>query len=867
MAINFPSNPTNGDTVTVGGINYVYDSTQGVWSDSPQGLAQSIDNLTDVDTSTTAPANRQVLQWNSTDEKWKPADSGVQVYATINDLPLSGVAEGSMALVDSTDKLYIFSDSGWYSIAIVNQTPSISGVSATYTLATDGSATTVTITATDPEGIPITYSIASDTSGNVATVTQGTGANTNVFTITPSTNTANAGTFSLTFRASDGVNIATAVSEFTLQFKVENSNYTTALITPTDNGYTSNKVFRDSSGNNHTITANGDATQNTFSPYRSGGYSTYFDGTGDYLSITNDTSLTIGTSDFTAEAWIFVETGTSLTNYWRSFFALQGDGNANAGAISLYMDNGGDGYPAGSPAVILNGNSYRLQSSADVRGQWTHVALARESGTMRFFVNGSLADSASDSTNYNATNPTLIGLSNAGQNNYWIGHVADARFVKGTAVYTSAFTPPTERLTAVTNTSLLTCHLPYIADGSTNAHSITVNGNTKTEPFGPYDYQEYGASTHGGSAYFDGSGDYLGVPDNSDFDFDGDFCIELWLYREGDTSGTYQSIIGGNGNGVNGWTIYITNSTNALQFYFSSFLLSGGTVIDKQWNHVAVTRSGTSLQMFLNGEVVDSATNSTTFTDSSGGGGTRIGYDFAGNGYYQGNIADIRVVKGSAVYTSAFTPPTAPLTAITNTSLLLPFDDATIVDKSQVNKALKLVGNTTISETQTKYLNYSMYFDGSGDYIEVIDALGEFTNYSNATLEMWVYPTTSSGSQNLIEKFTPASGPGWTLYTPTGTLNLQWYGGGTTNSSTAMTINQWNHVAVVHYNGTRKIYVNGTGGTGVTVTSSVSSNPLRIGVRGTTGNYFNGYMSDIRIQLGRAVYTADFTPPTAALQG
>src|SRR6056300_1176435 len=142
MAVNFPSSPTNGDTVTVGGIAYVYDSTQGVWSDSPQGLTQAIDTLTDVDTSTTAPANRQVLQWNSTDEKWKPADSGVQVYATIDDLPLSGVTEGSMALVDSTDKLYIFSDAGWYSIAIVNQTPSISGVNATYTLATDGTATT-----------------------------------------------------------------------------------------------------------------------------------------------------------------------------------------------------------------------------------------------------------------------------------------------------------------------------------------------------------------------------------------------------------------------------------------------------------------------------------------------------------------------------------------------------------------------------------------------------------------------------------------------------------------------------------------------------------------------------------------------------
>ena len=121
-----------------------------------------------------------------------------------------------MAFVTATNRLYLWTGTGWYNIALINTNPSISGVSATYDLAIDGTATTVTIAATDPEGLPITYSIASDTSGNIATVTQGTGANTNVFTITPSTNTAHAGTFSLTFRASDGVNIASAVSAFTL---------------------------------------------------------------------------------------------------------------------------------------------------------------------------------------------------------------------------------------------------------------------------------------------------------------------------------------------------------------------------------------------------------------------------------------------------------------------------------------------------------------------------------------------------------------------------------------------------------------------------------------------------------------------------
>src|SRR6056300_1612310 len=199
--------------------------------------------------------------------------TGVTEYATVDSLPTSGNSTGDQALVTGTYRLYIWNGTGWYNIALINTTPSISGASSAYTLETDGTATTVTITATDAEGIPITYSIASDTSGNIATVTQGTGANTNVFTITPSTNDANAGTFSLTFRASDGVNIASAVSEFTLQFNVQNQNYTTALITTAGSAGT-NSTFTDSSSNSLSITANGNTAQQSFSPYRSGGYST-----------------------------------------------------------------------------------------------------------------------------------------------------------------------------------------------------------------------------------------------------------------------------------------------------------------------------------------------------------------------------------------------------------------------------------------------------------------------------------------------------------------------------------------------------------------------------------------------------------------
>ena len=146
--------------------------------------------------------------------------SGMRTVTAFSELAsLTGMKAGDNVLVTNTDKLYIFDGVGWYLIAtITNASPSaISGVDATYDLASDGTATTITAVSTDPEGFPLTWSYAVTTGslGSTATVSQAD----NVFTITPSTTEAHAGTFSLTFSVTDGVNgSVNAVSAFTLAF-------------------------------------------------------------------------------------------------------------------------------------------------------------------------------------------------------------------------------------------------------------------------------------------------------------------------------------------------------------------------------------------------------------------------------------------------------------------------------------------------------------------------------------------------------------------------------------------------------------------------------------------------------------------------
>jgi len=144
--------------------------------------------------------------------------SPIVIYATAAELPISPVsAAGQKAYVTETNRLYVSNGSGWYSVALINTSPTItSGGDAAYELAIDGTPTVVTLDANDPEGLPITwnYAVTAGSLGSTATVSQSN----NVFTITPSIVGANAGEFTLTFTASDGVNLATSASEFSLAF-------------------------------------------------------------------------------------------------------------------------------------------------------------------------------------------------------------------------------------------------------------------------------------------------------------------------------------------------------------------------------------------------------------------------------------------------------------------------------------------------------------------------------------------------------------------------------------------------------------------------------------------------------------------------
>jgi hypothetical protein len=142
--------------------------------------------------------------------------SNMRVYETLADLPATSTSKGNTAFVKATNKLYVWNGIGWYLVAeVTNASPSsITGVNSTYDLASDGTATTITAVATDPEGLPLNWSsTVSAGSLNGTTVSNVD----NVFTVNP--HATNATTFTLTFSVTDGVNSAVSYpSAFTLAF-------------------------------------------------------------------------------------------------------------------------------------------------------------------------------------------------------------------------------------------------------------------------------------------------------------------------------------------------------------------------------------------------------------------------------------------------------------------------------------------------------------------------------------------------------------------------------------------------------------------------------------------------------------------------
>ena len=650
-------------------------------------------------------------------------------------------------------------------------------------------------------------------------------------------------------------------------------NYVTMLLHGDGTNGAQNNTFLDSSTNAFTITRNGNTTQGTFTPYGSN-WSNYFDGSS-VLQVAQSSGAisNITQGDFTLEAWIF-PTATPASRAGISCCRTNGGNNGwmfsyNSSNKILFW------YGSGAFLTITSATSAPLNT-------WTHVAVTRSSSTYKMYINGTL-DATVTGVSNGITN-TVNALLGSEENyaNKYTGYTSNLRVVDGSVLYTTTFTPSTTPLTAVSGTVLLTAQSNRFLDNSSNAFAESVyTGTPSVQRFSPFSpTTAYSTSVIGGSGYFDGSTAYLNTSQNSAFTFDATFTVEFWVYitnnQNTDLIGTANNVAY-IGSGNSGWIIsYLTSG--GIRFGYQSNnswgpdANLGMTPTLNSWNHIAVVRSGSTITGYLNGVAGSTPiTSSATFTSNLYGVYVGAG---AGNNNAKlgGNVSNLRIVKGTAVYTSSFTPSTTPLTAITNTSLLLSYTNAGILDNAMMNN-LETVGNAQISTSVKKYGTGSIYLDGTGDWLLGRVSPNLSFGTGNFTIEGWGYVTSVDGTYRCIVTIgTPVE-----IYARAGTIEVyfndsddstSYIVNNMTGPASSVSANTWFHFAVVRNGTTFTAYVNGVAGTSVTGVSAqvaLSAYPFALGVYLPTLAYpFTGYIDDFRITKGYARYTANFTAPTTA---
>jgi len=224
-----------------------------------------------------------------------------------------------------------------------------------------------------------------------------------------------------------------------------------------------------------------------------------------------------------------------------------------------------------------------------------------------------------------------------------------------------------------------------------------------------------GANTTG-SAAFSGTSQYLTYSPNTSLAFGtNNFTVEAWIYLT--ASPTTQYIMDARTSAVTttwafGWDV---GASSISQFAWAAYSGSNITVYDTStsrfttntWYHIAYSRSGTTGNLYVNGVQVATGTDNTNYNTTAAT--AYIGSRYSVAYFFQGSISNFRIINGTALYTSNFTPPSSQLIAVANTVLLTCQDSSgtTFHDNSANNYTITGNSNPTISNVQPILTNYT----------------------------------------------------------------------------------------------------------------------------------------------------------------
>lgn len=428
-------------------------------------------------------------------------------------------------------------------------------------------------------------------------------------------------------------------------------------------------------GSPQTWTFNGNAFIDT-TDFKFGNGSLKLDGASDWISTPDSPDFTLGASDFTIDFWFKCNAPTGVQRQ----IAGQASSATNTSFLfyretdnKIYFD-WSDGTNFVSPLSSTSTFTNLINTG------WHHCAVVRAGTSMRLYIDGVLEASTTFSgTIPDCTVPMQVGSVNS-QASSWLGWLDEFRMVVGLARWTAAFTPPTSPsglavlVNATTGDSQILLHLDVVGTTviDSNAlgehHSWTVAGNAQISA---------SSSKFGGAALLlDGAGDYIFTPASPDFNLSNEnFTIDTW-FNCTCLTGVFKWMMGQRGaiNEDTSWFTFHDSATNRITWQWftggASGALSSTTtftnLINPGWHHIALVRNGNTFTMYIDG-ISEASTSYSGGINNSINGPMSLGLIDAVNSW-QGSFDEFRFTKGTARWTSNFTPPTAPATSGTTLS-------------------------------------------------------------------------------------------------------------------------------------------------------------------------------------------------------
>ena len=629
----------------------------------------------------------------------------------------------------------------------------------------------------------------------------------------------------------------------------------------------------------------------------SGDGAVIFDGSGDWLEAAKSTDYDFG-GRFTMEAWVYANSLTTGNDVYQDLDCIfeSIDWNSQNGQYSFGISHENKPY-----FYIFDGNNTFIYGNTVLSTHtWYHLLVSRDSsGGIRFFVNGSFDGSGSNNyslSNSNQPNPARIGgakiyNSGAGVQRSFDGYISNVRIINGTTLYTSSFTLPglplTETSQGATNVKLLCCKDPQDAVGSTvTPTTITALGDPQPSTQSPFD-------TNNGVWIDRSDNQYLYTLNDSGIQFGtGDFTVECWFRWHSNNSG-WQSIFGkyaasGGAAGDNGFWLHLNNGGILTGGDRGNGFANGSTALNlHEWYHTALVRSGTTVSIYLNGVLEAS------HTSDDGGGVPRncdnntefaIGYLSNYGRGWDGDISNLRCVKGQALYTGNFTPPTSPLTLTSQGAIEsnVGFLGCQTPIVSAVAKGPAINTNGYVKPSYGPFSGSSGFgsvdLDGSNDFVEVAAVSGNnppwsFGSNDAFTIECWAYADSYANTGWYKRIWSLSDNPAVNNYTDGITMEMD--NGGSFRfrhdnniylSSGSKSASTWYHVAftrleegsiVLHVDGQAQQTANNPG------TMDYGPHSVKIGEHhGLNQSGWNGKISNFHIHKGAKYPIGDFTKPT-----